>query len=223
MSSIAQVSRMLLPGRLTAAARRTAATDFKQRTGCKTVLVLRVPDEEQELMWGLNQVYGGEASDVVADPKVLDVHTAIAAAGGGGGASVARSGSSAQISAVRTGVRGFGLEDLMSWIAAARCFAIPLEQREGAFTGRISLGRARNKDLSLRSQNISKLHAWFEYDAAGKLLVADAGSKNGTKVGGVRLQPREPVPVAHGTEIRFGPLEAMVCSLEQFWEVASVV
>ena len=223
MSTIAQVSRMLLPGRLTAAARKIAAADFKQRSGCRTVLVLRVPDDEQELIWGLNQVYGAEAADVVTEqPKVLDFHTAIAGASGGG-AAAARSGSSAQISAVRTGVRGFGLEDLMSWISVARCFAIALEQREGAFTGRISLGRARNKDLSLRSQNISKLHAWFEYDPAGKLLVADAGSKNGTKVGGVRLQPREPVPVANGTEVRFGPLEAMVCSLEQFWEVASVV
>lgn len=85
------------------------------------------------------------------------------------------------------------------------------------------LDRSRAQQGSLRSQNISKLHAWFEYDPSGKLLVADAGSKNGTQVGGERLAPREPVPVANGTEIRFGPLEAMVCSLEQFWEVASLV
>lgn len=210
---------MLLPGRLTAASRRVAAADYKQRTGCQTVLILRVPDDEQELIWGLNQVYGGEASDVVGEqPKVLDFHTAIAGVGGGGRAGGARE------SAARSSVRGFGLEDLMNWIATARCFAIPIVQGEGqAFTGRISLGRARNKDLSLRSQNISKLHAWFEYDASGKLLVADAGSKNGTKVGGTRLTAREPVPVANGTEVRFGPLEAMVCSVEQFWEVASVV
>jgi hypothetical protein len=207
---------MLLPGRLTAAARRVAAADFKQRTGCRTVLILRVPDDEQELAWGLNQLYGGEPDVVAEQPKVLDFHTAIVGVGGGAGGGAAGSAS-------RTGVRGFGLEDLMSWIAAARCFALPLEQREGAFSGRISLGRARNKDLSLRSQNISKLHAWFEYDPAGKLMVADAGSKNGTKLGGVRLVAREPVPVANGTEIRFGPLEAMVCSVEQFWEVASVV
>ena len=218
MSSMAQVGRMLLPGRLITAARRVAAADFKQRTGCRSVLLLRVPDDEQELVWGLSQIYGAEAEVAGEQPKVLDFHTAIAGVSGGGAASA---GVSAGV--VRTGARGFGLEDLMKWIGAARCFAIPLEQREGAFTGRISLGRARNKDLSLRSQNISKLHAWFEYDAAGKLLVADAGSKNGTKVGGVRLVAREPVPVANGTEIRFGPLEAMVCSVEQFWEVASVV
>jgi hypothetical protein len=220
MSLISQVGRMLLPGRLTTAARRVAAADFKQKTGCRTVLLLRVPDEEQELAWGLNQVYGGEPDVAGEQPKVLDFHTAIAGVGVGG---AGRQAMAAASSAARTGVRGFGLEDLMGWIAAARCFAIALEQREGAFSGRISLGRARNKDLSLRSQNISKLHAWFEYDAAGTLMVADAGSKNGTKVGGVRLVAREMVPIAYGTEIRFGPIEAMVCSLEQFWEVASVV
>ena len=218
MTLISQVGRMLLPGRLTATARRIAAAEFKQRTGCRTVLLVRIPDDEQELAWGLSQSYGGEPDVAVEQPKVLDFHTAIAGVGVGGGGGGRGGGGAAA-----TGVRGFGLEDLMGWIAAARCFAIPLEQREGAFSGRISLGRARNKDLSLRSQNISKLHAWFEYDAAGKLMVADAGSKNGTKVGGVRLVAREPVPVANGTEIRFGPLEAMVCSVEQFWEVASVV
>jgi len=220
MSLITQVGRMLLPGRLTAAARRVAATDFKQRTGCRTVLLLRVPDSEQELAWGLSQSYGAETDAAAEQPKVLDFHTAIAGVGVGGAGMTAGSGIH---SAVRTGVRGFGLEDLMGWMAAARCFAIPLVQGEGAFTGKISLGRARNKDLSLRSQNISKLHAWFEYDAAGKLMVADAGSKNGTKVSGVKLVARDPVPVANGTEIRFGPLEAMVCSIEQFWEVASAV
>jgi hypothetical protein len=209
MSFNARVGRMLLPGRLTAAARRVPAADYSARSGCSTVLLLRVPDEEQELAWGLNQTYGVEAELAAEQPKVLDFHTAFAGAGTG--------------TSLRAGARGFGHDDLIGWIAAARCFALPLVPREGAFSGRISIGRAVNKDLSLRSQNISKLHAWFEYDPAGKLLIADAGSKNGTKVGGVRLTPRQPVPIASGTEIRFGPLEAMICPIEQFWEVASML
>lgn len=219
MNSFARIGRMLLPSRLTAAARHVPVSDFVQRTGCRSVLLLRVPDDEQELAWGLNQTYGASHESVAEPPKVLDFHTAIISGGGvGGGSARGELGRAA-----RSGALGFGLEDLASWIATARCFPLSLEQRPGAFTGRISLGRARNKDLSLRSQNISKLHAWFEYDATGKLLVADAGSKNGTKVGGVRLVPREPVAVANGAELRFGPLEAMICSVEQFWEIASVV
>ena len=211
MSSIAQVRHMLLPSRLTVAVRRVPATAFMQHNGCRTVLLLRVPADEQELTWGLNQIYGPEADVVAEPPKVFDFHTALAGAALGRG------------DAGRSGVRSFGHEELMSWIAVARCFAIAMEQREGAFSGRLSLGRARNKDLSLRSQNISKFHAWFEYDAAGKLLVADAGSKNGTKVGGVPLVAREPVPVASGTDVRFGPLEATVCTVDQFWEVAGML
>lgn len=212
MNTIEQVGRMLMPGRLTMAARRLPAAEYKKRSNCRSVLMLRVPEEEQELAWGLHQTYGAEADSAGAEqPKVLDFHTAL-------------SGRSASRELPRGSLaRGFGLDDLIDWIAASRCFGLPLEQRESAISGRISLGRARNKDLFLRSQNISKLHAWFEYDAAGKLLLADAGSKNGTKVGGVQLTPREPVPVKDGVELKFGPLEGTVCSLEQFWEVASVL
>lgn len=213
MNTIEQVGRMLVPGRLTLAARRVPAADYVKRTGCRTVLMLRVPDAEQELAWGLHQTYGPEPESAAEQPKALDFHTALSGRNPTGSQQRARS----------KVERGFGLDDLIDWIVASRCFALPLEQRESAISGRISLGRARNKDLFLRSQNISKLHAWFEYDASGKLLLADAGSKNGTKVAGVQLTPREPVPVAHGVELKFGPLEGMVCSLEQFWEVASVV
>ena len=206
---------MLLPGRLVAAARRVAAADFTERTGCRAVLLLRVPDGEQELAFGLNQMYGAEPDAPADDPKVLDFHTAIVGVGSGV--------HGLERGATRGGRRRFDTDDLMDWIAAARCFAIPIAQREDAFGGRISLGRARNKDISLRSQNISKLHAWFEYDPSGRLLVADAGSKNGTKVAGARLAPRTPVPVENGTPIHFGPLEAMVCSIEEFWEVASIL
>jgi hypothetical protein len=201
---------MLIPGRLTLAVRRLSPSQFIQRTGCRSVLMLRVPDDEQELAWGLNQDYG-EGDDLVSDqPKVLDFHTAIA----GSQATYRRRGGP-----VGAEAPGFELDDLANWISAARCFAIPLEQ----FSGRILVGRARNKHLSLRSQNISKLHAWFEYDPAGRLLLADAGSKNGTSVDGVRIAPRQPVAVKHGVELRFGPLEATLCSVEQFWEIASLV
>lgn len=211
MSSMTEAGRMLMPGRLSAAARRWPVRQFVERSGCKTVLLVRVPDTEQQLAFGLSQVYGADEDDAGDQPQVLEFNTALVTVG--------RDAAEPR----RGNVRHFDTADLTKWIARARCFALPLEQRGSAISGRISLGRALNKDLTLRSQNISKLHAWFEYDPHGTLMVADAGSKNGTKVAGVRLAPRQPVSVPAGAELSFGPIEATVCPIEHFWDVASVL
>jgi hypothetical protein len=92
-------------------------------------------------------------------------------------------------------------------------------KQEDAYMNRISVGRSRNKDIILRHNTVSKFHAWFEMDETGTLFVADAGSKNGTKVRGTLAEPRTLVRVDPGDEIVFGSINATYCPAEGFWEM----
>jgi pSer/pThr/pTyr-binding forkhead associated (FHA) protein len=82
---------------------------------------------------------------------------------------------------------------------------------------RVSIGRARNKDIVLRHSTISKFHAWFEVSDAETLYVCDAGSTNLTHVNQRRLEPRVRALVEPGDVIRFGSVEAVVSSSTVLW------
>src|SRR5689334_17054749 len=75
--------------------------------------------------------------------------------------------------------------ELAKRLADGGHFIVPLRKRSGSdalYMDRISVGRARNKDIVLRHQSVSKFHCWFEVDEAGAFYVTDAGSKNATKI-----------------------------------------
>jgi len=113
----------------------------------------------------------------------------------------------------------FGL--LLERVRATPHVIVPLRKREqeNAYMNRISIGRARNKDVVLRHSTVSKFHAWFEMDETGALYVADAGSKNGTTAKGQPMSPRTLVRVAPGDEIVFGSINATYCPAEALWEL----
>lgn len=72
----------------------------------------------------------------------------------------------------------------------------------------ITIGRARNNDIQLLAQGVSKFHAYVTYKEGVPTLV-DAGSTLGTYEGGRRLPPRgEPVALRDGAELRFGTVVA---------------
>jgi hypothetical protein len=99
-------------------------------------------------------------------------------------------------------------------------FIVPLRKRTGGdalYMDRISVGRARNKDIVLRHQSVSKFHCWFEVDDSGAFYVTDAGSKNSTKVNTTALKARERTRVEPGDVIRFGSVEAILCSPRVLW------
>jgi FHA domain-containing protein len=88
-----------------------------------------------------------------------------------------------------------------------------------AYPNRISIGRASNKDIVLRHATVSKFHAWFGVDEAAALYLTDAGSTNRTCVSGKPLTPRAPEPVAPGTLIRFGSVDALVMDAPTLWKL----
>jgi hypothetical protein len=76
----------------------------------------------------------------------------------------------------------------------------------------IAIGRARNNDLILRHQSVSKLHARIHFDQhgaaggapGGSLWLTDMKSTAGTLVNDAALIPSEPCRLGPGDMIRFG-------------------
>jgi hypothetical protein len=99
-------------------------------------------------------------------------------------------------------------------------FAVSMRKRETSdalFMGRISVGRAQNKDIVLRHSSVSKFHAWFEVDQTDCVYVSDAGSMNRTRINGRLIEPRTPTAVAPGDAIQFGAVVTVLCSPETLW------
>jgi hypothetical protein len=104
-------------------------------------------------------------------------------------------------------------------LAKAPYFALPLRKRpasDNLYADRISVGRARNKDVVLRHASVSKFHAWFEVGDK-ELFVADAESKNLTRLNGETLLPREKAPIKSGNAVSFGAIDCVVCSASVLW------
>ena len=104
-------------------------------------------------------------------------------------------------------------------------YAVPVRKRDDSdalFMGRISIGRARNKDIVLRHSSVSKFHAWFEVDPSEEVYVCDAGSTNLTHVNGQPVEARVRTALGPGDSIRFGAIETILCSPRTFWDALRV-
>ncbi len=118
----------------------------------------------------------------------------------------------------------FNAEALMKQLTRSAYFIAPLRKRETTGMGwaeRINVGRARNNDVVLRHETVSKFHAWFESDDDGKLWLTDAGSTNRTRVNGQVLQHNVAIKLTPGAEIEFGTVRAVFCSPGLVWRVVA--
>jgi len=77
----------------------------------------------------------------------------------------------------------------------------------------------RNKDIVLRHGSVSKFHAWFETNASDGLCVADAESRNATRLNDQMLIAREKAPVHAGDRLRFGTVETILCRPATLWSL----
>jgi pSer/pThr/pTyr-binding forkhead associated (FHA) protein len=105
-------------------------------------------------------------------------------------------------------------------LAESRFFAVPIRKRAGAdamSSERISVGRARNKDIVLRHRSVSKFHGWFQLDEVHGLCFMDTGSKNGTLLNDKVVGGRTLVGVHPGDRLRIGRVEAIVCTPDAIW------
>jgi len=71
---------------------------------------------------------------------------------------------------------------------------------------RTTLGRVAGNDVVLSDGSVSSRHASLEL-RAGRWLLTDIGSTNGTFIGDVRLAPHIPTPLPVGSVVRLGALE----------------
>ncbi len=84
----------------------------------------------------------------------------------------------------------------------------------------ITVGRTANNDVVIPDVTVSKFHAWFRVADDGLVLV-DAGSRNGTKVMGRPLQPKDSLLVRAGTRIAFGAIELALHDAGGCWDEVS--
>ena len=79
----------------------------------------------------------------------------------------------------------------------------PLAKKPGAsFPDRITIGRTANNDVVVADASVSRLHAYVRQ--ADGWLVADAGSKNGSWLDDVALEPRRETPLRLRSVLRLG-------------------
>jgi hypothetical protein len=95
---------------------------------------------------------------------------------------------------------------------------LPIRKVQEAFASMITVGRTNNNDIVIEDVQVSKFHAFFRL-SEDKLELADAGSRNGTFIGKIRLESKGAAqPVRQGETIRFGHLEFVLLESGSLWD-----
>ena len=199
------VKRNLLPDSLIETAVQLPLVEFMTLHGDTQFLLVRVDEPTGELAATLAASQRTGDSLAAPSPYAMGYNTAVGADSGG----------ISQIDADQP----FGISDVQRALVRHPYFVVPLRKRggDGTYSERISIGRARNKDIVLRDRSVSKFHAWFEMDDEGRFYAADAGSKNGTRINREQVVPRELVQVHAGDRIRLGSVETILCPPDLLW------
>jgi hypothetical protein len=179
--------------------------DFLMSYGHAPMLLIRLPQGDTELELGLKASGPTTRAGRGGGAKPLPFRTTHQSVPSG--------------PLVPNGARRDNPDALAQLLAEHRYFAVQVQKRDGAealFMGRVSVGRAQNKDIVLRHSSVSKFHAWFEVEPECVYL-SDAGSTNLTRVNDETIEPRTRVMVSPGAAIRFGSLETVLCSAETLW------
>jgi hypothetical protein len=204
------VSNNLLPAEIVRQAMTLGPTAFGFLYPDNRLLLIRLPAESSELVEGLAATDRKDPTD--APPPPLEFHTE-------------RSTEITGLFRVDKGGGAAKIDDgnVQAWkalLAESRFFVVPIRKRTGAdamSSDRISVGRARNKDIVLRHRSVSKFHGWFQLDEVHGLCFMDTGSKNGTRLNDKVVEGRTLVEVRPGDRLRIGRVEAIVCTPDALW------
>jgi pSer/pThr/pTyr-binding forkhead associated (FHA) protein len=102
-------------------------------------------------------------------------------------------------------------------IGGGEPLAVVVEKtKDNAFQRRVTVGRTSNNDVVLDDASVSRFHAWLQQSDGGHWSIVDAGSRNGTQVGGRKLAPRTPASLQSGVKVRIGVIELTFFSAEGF-------
>lgn len=81
---------------------------------------------------------------------------------------------------------------------------IPSLPSNGAYTQVINIGTNYRNDIQVNSGTVSRFHAVLKIDKKGRAYIIDNGSRNGTKVNGVKAQKDTPIQIKKGDNIIMG-------------------
>jgi hypothetical protein len=88
----------------------------------------------------------------------------------------------------------------------AQVFAVVKRPGINPYTGMVTVGRVDNCDIVIRSAEISKFHFYIVSNSLepGQYRIGDGGSRNGTKVGAISIQPKKTESICSGDSIFIG-------------------
>ncbi len=97
--------------------------------------------------------------------------------------------------------------------------AVVIEKtKDNAFKQRITIGRTANNDIVLDDTSVSRFHAWIEQQNAEWILV-DAGSRNGSTLGGKKIAAKAPNQLTNGLVMRIGALQLTYYTAQGFLDM----
>lgn len=104
-------------------------------------------------------------------------------------------------------------------IGGGEPMAVVIEKtKDNAFQRRITIGRTGNNDIVLDDASVSRFHAWIEHLDEGWSLF-DAGSRNGSTVGGRKIVPKAAAALNNGLQVRIGALSLTYYTAQGFLEM----
>jgi pSer/pThr/pTyr-binding forkhead associated (FHA) protein len=98
-----------------------------------------------------------------------------------------------------------------------RPLLLPVRKVHEGFENMITLGRTANNDLVVSDVQVSKFHAWFRIKG-NVVEVCDAGSRNGTYLNDVRIEPKVVHQVSWGTCVRFASVSFNLLDAAGCWD-----
>lgn len=101
---------------------------------------------------------------------------------------------------------------------AAKPLVLAIRKVQSIFPSMISVGRTINNDVVVPDVQVSKVHAFIKLHDE-QYEISDAGSRNGTFVGGEKLPPKgAPRVLLSGERVRFGTIEFVFFPSDVCWQ-----